>query len=73
MNLNDVLLLVIKILSKILDMIKIIVDKGMIKNLFDLVVNVCLRVFNLYKVVVLLNVCISIYFGDKCIYFELYV
>lgn len=40
MNLNDVLLLVIKILSKILDMIKIIVDKGMIKNLFDLVVNV---------------------------------
>lgn len=73
MNLNDVLLLVIKILSKILDMIKIIVDKGIIKNLFDLVVNVCLRVFNLYKVVVLLNVCISIYFGDKCIYFELYV
>lgn len=73
MNLNDVLLLVIKILSKILDMIKIIVDKGMIKNLFDLVVNVCLRVFNLYKVVVLLNVCICIYFGDKCIYFELYV
>lgn len=48
MNLNDVLLLVIKILSKILDMIKIIVDKGMIKNLFDLVVNVCLRVFNLF-------------------------
>lgn len=73
MNLNDVLLLVIKILSKILDMIKIIVDKGMIKNLFDLVVNVCLKVFNLYKVVVLLNVCICIYFGDKCIYFELYV
>lgn len=73
MNLNDVLLLVIKILSKILDMIKIIVDKGMIKNLFDLVVNVCLWVFNLYKVVVLLNVCICIYFGDKCIYFELYV
>lgn len=73
MNLNDVLLLVIKILSKILDMIKIIVDKGMIKNLFDLVVNVCLRVFNFYKVVVLLNVCICIYFGDKCIYFELYV
>lgn len=73
MNLNDVLLLVIKILSKILDMIKIIVDKGMIKNLFDLVVNVCFRVFNLYKVVVLLNVCICIYFGDKCIYFELYV
>lgn len=73
MNLNDVLLLVIKILSKILDMIKIIVDKGMIKNLFDLVVNVCLRVFNLYKVVVLLNVCICIYFGDKCIYFELHV
>lgn len=73
MNLNDVLLLVIKILSKILDMIKIIVDKGMIKNLFDLVVNVCLWVFNFYKVVVLLNVCICIYFGDKCIYFELYV
>lgn len=64
MNLNDVLLLVIKILSKILDMIKIIVDKGMIKNLFDLVVNVCLRVFNLYKVVVLQ--CI------KCMYMYLF-
>lgn len=73
MNLNDVLLLVIKILSKILDMIKIIVDKGIINNLFDLVINVCLRVFNLYKVVVFLNVCICIYFGNKCIYFELYV
>lgn len=73
MNLNDVLLLVIKILSKILDMIKIIVDKGIINNLFDLVINVCLRVFNLYKVVVFLNVCICIYFGNNCIYFELYV
>lgn len=73
MNLNDVLLLVIKILSKILDMIKIIVDKGIINNLFDLVINVCLRVFNLYKVVVFLNVCICIYFGNNCIYLELYV
>lgn len=42
MNLNDALLLAIKTLSKTLDMTKITADKGMIKNLFDLAVNVCL-------------------------------
>lgn len=40
MNLNDALLLAIKTLSKTLDMTKITADKGMIKNLFDLAVNV---------------------------------
>lgn len=64
MNLNDALLLAIKTLSKTLDMTKITADKGMIKNLFDLAVNVCLRVFNLYKVVALQ--CI------KCMYMYLF-
>lgn len=73
MNLNDALLLAIKTLSKTLDMTKITADKGMIKNLFDLAVNVCLRVFNLYKVVAFLNACTCTYFGNKCTHFELHV
>lgn len=71
MNLNDALLLAIKTLSKTLDMTKITADKGIINNLFDLAINV--RVFNLYKVVALLNACTCIYFGDKCTHFELHV
>lgn len=73
MNLNDALLLAIKTLSKTLDMTKITADKGIINNLFDLAINVCLRVFNLNKVVAFLNACTCTYFGNKCTHFELHV